>query len=67
VVTDTSEYEMIFQCPVYFEKQANSLVFDSLIIILPITMLNIFDKIAQETLESLGLFEASVFHRAFKK
>lgn len=55
---DTSRYSKIFQCPVYFEKQANSLVFDKQILNLPIVepnnnLLKLFENIAQETLKSL--------------
>lgn len=55
---DTSEYEKIFQCPVYFKKETNSLVLNKLIMRLPIiepnvTLLKLFEKTAQETLDSL--------------
>ncbi|MHB8075484.1 AraC family transcriptional regulator [Desulfosporosinus fructosivorans] len=53
---DISEYKRIFQCPVYFEKQVSALVFDNLLLNLPIiepnnNLLDLFEKKAQETIE----------------
>lgn len=54
---DTSEYQRIFQCPVFFEKSTNALVFDYESLNLPIIepskeLLSLFEKNAQETLNA---------------
>lgn len=59
---DISEYQRIFKCPVFFEKQMNALVFNKELLQLPIIEPNnelqiLFERIARDTLEKLGKSE----------
>lgn len=60
---DISEYQRIFNCPLYFGKSTNALVFDKGLLQLPIIepnkeLLMLFEGIAQNTLERIEKSEA---------
>ena len=55
---DISEYQRVFNCPVFFEKPMNALVFDKKLLQLPVVepnmeLLTLFEGIAQDTLEMM--------------
>ncbi len=55
---DISEYQRIFNCPVFFGKSINALVFNKELLLLPITepnkeLLSLFERIAGDTLERM--------------